>query len=166
MQYFFDTEFIDTGKIVDLVSIGIVAEDGRKYYAESSEYDPSPAVPWVKENVLAKLWGGKYVKPRKVIAQDIISFVGVRPTFWAYFGAYDWLALSQLCGRDGTMVGNPPTWPHRCSDLAQLRSLCGNVPLLPHPGNEHHALADAEWTKDAYYDLLERFSIKVAPKSS
>lgn len=33
MNYFFDTEFIDLGNRVELVSIGIVREDGRTFYA-------------------------------------------------------------------------------------------------------------------------------------
>lgn len=33
MKYFLDTEFHEDGKTIDLISIGIVAEDGREYYA-------------------------------------------------------------------------------------------------------------------------------------
>lgn len=39
MKYFFDTEFIEDGRTIDLVSIGIVCEDGREYYAVSAEAD-------------------------------------------------------------------------------------------------------------------------------
>ena len=55
MRFWIDTEFIETGKTIDLVSIGIVAEDGREYYAVSKEFDPSNADEWVIENVLMKL---------------------------------------------------------------------------------------------------------------
>jgi 3' exoribonuclease, RNase T-like len=57
MKYFFDTEFIELAeeKTIDLISIGIVAEDGRTYYAISEEFDASAASNWVKENVLIKL---------------------------------------------------------------------------------------------------------------
>ena len=33
MRYFYDTEFLEDGETIDLISIGIVAEDGREYYA-------------------------------------------------------------------------------------------------------------------------------------
>lgn len=33
MKFFYDTEFIEDGKTIDLISIGIVAEDGLEYYA-------------------------------------------------------------------------------------------------------------------------------------
>jgi hypothetical protein len=55
MRYFYDTEFLDDGKTIDLVSIGIVCEDGREYYAQSVEFEPKNANPWVKENVFPHL---------------------------------------------------------------------------------------------------------------
>jgi len=55
MRYFIDTEFIDTGREIDLVSIGIVCEDGREYYAQSVEFDHRKASVWVKENMLTHL---------------------------------------------------------------------------------------------------------------
>ena len=55
MRYFYDTEFIDNGRIIDLISIGVVAEDGREYYAVSIEFDPESAGRWVRTNVLPKL---------------------------------------------------------------------------------------------------------------
>lgn len=64
MKYFFDTKFIEGftqpffGKsrhFIDLISIGIVVEDGREYYAISNEFDPKKASKWIKENVIEKL---------------------------------------------------------------------------------------------------------------
>jgi 3' exoribonuclease, RNase T-like len=39
MKYWLDTEFIEHPFKIDLISIGLVAEDGREFYAESSEVD-------------------------------------------------------------------------------------------------------------------------------
>lgn len=61
MKYFIDTEFIEgfhkplfgrRRHFIDLVSIGIVAEDGRTYYAISKEFEPKKASEWVQDNVL------------------------------------------------------------------------------------------------------------------
>ena len=58
MKYFLDTEFIEGfhkpffGKrrhFIDLISIGIVCEDGRQFYAISNEYKYSDADKWVKD---------------------------------------------------------------------------------------------------------------------
>lgn len=54
-RYFLDTEFIDTGSTIDLISIGIVCSDGRELYLQSVEFDPYRATRWVHENVLAHL---------------------------------------------------------------------------------------------------------------
>lgn len=55
MLYWYDTEFVDTGSVIDLISIGMVCEDGREYYAQSVEFDHRKASEWVKENVLSHL---------------------------------------------------------------------------------------------------------------
>ena len=48
MRIFFDTEFIDTGRKIHLISIGLVRADGEEYYAESKDVDLSRACDWVK----------------------------------------------------------------------------------------------------------------------
>jgi hypothetical protein len=55
VRYWLDTEFIDDGKTIDLISIGIVAENGSELYLQSCEFDHRKASEWVKENVLAHL---------------------------------------------------------------------------------------------------------------
>lgn len=55
MRYWLDTEFIEDGKTIDLISIGIVAEDGREFYALNWDCDFSKANDWVKKNVLPQL---------------------------------------------------------------------------------------------------------------
>lgn len=64
MKYFFDTEFIEgfkkplfdkTRHFIDLISIGIVCEDGREYYAVSNEFNPGDADDWVRKNVIDKI---------------------------------------------------------------------------------------------------------------
>lgn len=97
MKIYFDTEFMEDGVTIELLSIGLVREDGQTYYAEPAEADRSKANPWVKENVLPYLTGP--VKPRSVIAEEIREFVGPRPEFWTWYGSYDWVDLCQLYGR-------------------------------------------------------------------
>lgn len=64
MKYFIDTEFIEgfhkplVGKkrhFIDLISIGIVAEDGRTYYAVSNEFNPKDSDDWVYKNVISNI---------------------------------------------------------------------------------------------------------------
>lgn len=147
MKIFFDTEFIEDGKTIDLISIGIVREDGLEYYAETDQWIPGKASQWVKDNVIVHLMGGDAIKPRDVIAREIVEFVDEKPELWGYYADYDWVVLCQLFG---TMMSLPEGWPMYCRDIKQWCDALGN-PKLPKQGKgEHHALADARWNKLAW----------------
>lgn len=149
MRYWFDTEFIEDGKTIDLISIGIVAEDGREFYAQNSECDHSRADAWVQENVIAKLAPRKHdLMTREQIRDAVLSFVDTdKPELWAYYADYDWVVLCQLFGR---MIDLPKGWPMFCRDVKQLCDALGNPALPKQKADEHHALADAHWTREAW----------------
>lgn len=146
MRFWFDTEFFENGQTIELISIGIVSEDGREYYAETGIADLlARSSDWLQHNVLPHLTGDG--KNRPIIAREIVEFMGKKPEIWAYYADYDWVALCQL---HGTMMDLPKGWPMYCRDVKQLCDTLGN-PLLPEQsGIEHHALADARWTKEAW----------------
>jgi len=154
MRTCFDTEFIDDGKTIELLSIGMVGAGGQTYYAEPAETDRSRACPWVTANVLPHLTGP--VKPRAMIAQEIIDFAGDEPEFWAYYAAYDWVALCQLYGR---MLDVPKHWPHFVRDLRPLIGPGELMRLAPIKGVQHNALADAMQLHEAYIALTEPAAI-------
>ena len=144
MRVFFDTEFIEDGRTIDLISIGMARQDGRTYYAEVGETDLSRASPWVRENVLPRLTGPR--KPRAVIAQEIVEFCGGAPEFWAFYASYDWVALCQLFG---TMMDRPAGWPAHVMDLRQALN-DEDGPPIPEAAEPHNALTDALWLKRAW----------------
>lgn len=55
MKLFFDMEFTGLHKNTTLISLGIVSEDGEKFYAEFTDYDESQCDDWIKENVIKNL---------------------------------------------------------------------------------------------------------------
>ncbi len=154
MKFFLDTEFVEDGATIDLISIGIVAEDGRPYYAISGEFNlqKAKAHPFVSEHVLPKLDSGDFWKRRETIAAEIVQFVGKEPEFWGDFAAYDWVALCQLYG---TMMDLPPTWPFFCRDVQQLRKMLNASEFTVNSPWEHNAMADAHECK-ARHDELQR----------
>lgn len=88
MRYFIDTEFAEHPNTISLISIGIVCEDGRMFYAENSEFNPDDANDWVKANVLPKLRGGDFRMTAKQISTCIRAMVGSdKPEFWGYYDA-------------------------------------------------------------------------------
>ncbi len=52
MKLFFDTEFTGLHKDTTLVSIGIVADNGQRFYAEFTDYNVFQCDDWIRENVL------------------------------------------------------------------------------------------------------------------
>jgi hypothetical protein len=143
MKFWFDTEFIEDGKTIELLSIGVVSEDGRFFYAEPLETDLSRASAWVKENVFPGLGGP--VLPRAEIAAEMIEFMGEKPEIWAYYADYDWVALCQLYG---TMMDLPKGWPMICYDLRQWLDMNGHKDVKQPDGDKHNALADATWVAE------------------
>lgn len=157
MRYWFDTEFMEDGKTIELLSIGIVAEDGREYYAESCEVGLGAANDWVKANVLPHLNWIEHGRTRRQIAADLIEFVGEKPEFWAYYADYDWVVLCQLYGR---MIDLPKGWPMFCLDVKQHCWMLGDPKLPEQTSIEHHALEDARWTKQAWDFLMDQVAGK------
>lgn len=145
MRYFYDTEFIEDGRTIDLVSIGIVAEDGREYYAVSTDFDESRANNWVRKNVLNQLpnpsspaW-----KSTDTIRAEVFRFLtsGAGNTeLWAWVGAYDHVLLAQLWG---DMTGLPRQIPRFTRELKQYWEMAGSPELPPLPEGNHDALIDA-----------------------
>ena len=55
MKIFFDTEFTGLHKDTTLISIGLIAEDGKQFYAELIDYDKSQVDEWIQKNVIDNL---------------------------------------------------------------------------------------------------------------
>lgn len=176
MRYFFDTEFHEDGFSIDFISIGIVAEDGREFYAVSSEFDTRRVAKndWLMANVMSSIkhdcfivsdWDGTpfvrdifvtdpAVRTRHDIAQDIVDFIGAdnHAELWAWYSAYDHVCLAQLFG---IMLDLPSKVPMYTNDIKTLCDLAGK-PLLPQqPSGHHNALDDARFNVVRYDYLME-----------
>ena len=147
MKYWIDTEFIDRPGAIDLISIGLVAEDGREFYAENSEVDWSRASRWTLETVRPQLEGGGM--PQEAIGNAIRRFADhdERPVFWGYYCAWDWVVFSWLFGG---LAELPFHFPQLCLDIRQWALELGDPELPRQLGQRHHALADARWTREAW----------------
>lgn len=157
MRYWLDTEFIADGTNLDLLSIGIVADDGREFYAENADADFSRANDWVRENVLPRLIGDGYDFARDALVSQIRQYVqwtgeGEPPEFWGWCCGLDYAAVSLLFGLDDW----PRDWPFYFNDIQQAADRRG-VALAerdqdgqPDP---HNALMDARRIKELWERL-------------
>ena len=153
MRFFYDTEFIEDGRVIDLVSIGVVDEQGREFYAVSTEFDPTPAIPWVREHVLDQLPSpaDRAWRSRARIRDDLFAFLtasaasrGPREPIelWAWVAAYDHVALVQLWGDMRALPREVPRFTH---ELKQRWEDAGSPSLPSAPADAHDALADARF---------------------
>lgn len=55
MKIFFDTEFTGLHQNTTLISMGLVTEDGQKFYCELTDFDHRQVDQWVQNNVIDKL---------------------------------------------------------------------------------------------------------------
>jgi 3' exoribonuclease, RNase T-like len=145
VRYFYDCEFIEDGTTIDLVSIGVVREDGAEYYAVSSEFDAGKANPWVRRHVLSQLPSAQEPvwRTRIAIRDSLMEFfasAGEPIELWAWIAAYDHVCLAQLWG---DMRALPAAIPRFTHDLRQRWEDAGMPGLPPPPRDRHDALADA-----------------------
>jgi hypothetical protein len=173
VRFCLDTEFIEDGRTIKLISIGIAAEDGDEYYAIDASiapiFDQVLRHPWLAEHVVPHLptvhtgppygiqldLGHPSVKMRYTIAQEVRAFLvdripGEPVELWANYGAYDHIALCQLWG---PMVDKPEGIPMFTHDLQQRWEDLGRPGLPEQRGGEHHALDDARYDWEILHTL-------------
>lgn len=179
MIYYVDTEFIEFPSTIELLSIALVAADGRELYCVNSEADTSRANEFVKKRVLPNLAHpdesvtgsktaseiktlGDYVVGRVEIGERIRQFVLADrdPEFYGYFADYDWVAL---CWLFGPMVMLPTRFPMFCRDLKQTLSEIERATNIdprdyaPRSPLNHNALEDARWMRDLHKAVRSNF---------
>lgn len=180
MLVFYDTEFLENGKTIELISIGMTTEDGRELYAVSEEAGSGELhrkickQPWLMKHVVPSLplapngrgigwnadtgdyftldWSSNTIMPLRMLRNVVRDFLSAVPDLelWANYAAYDHVALMQLFGR---MVDRPDGIPMYTNDLQQLRKQLGSPALPPQKEGKHNALEDARWNRSAYQFL-------------
>lgn len=155
--YFYDFEFMEDGKTIVPISVGIVCEDGREFHLCNRDADLRKANDWVRSNVIPKLpprhdpaW-----MPKTMIATAVKDFLlagAHKPQLWGYYVSYDHVVLCQLFGR---MIDLPKGLPQYSLDLKQFSVSLGS-PKHPEQASGHHnALEDARWNRDLYAFLTK-----------
>jgi hypothetical protein len=180
-KFTFDTEFHEDGKTIDFISIGMVNMDtGDEYYAVSNEFDTRrvAANDWLMNNVMTSIEHDKFVvadfkgapllrdifvidknaKANITIGYDIWDFIrstNVPQTddveLWAWYGAYDHVALAQLFGK---MIDLPRGMPMWTNDIKTLHKQAGYPAMPKQPDGLHNALDDARFNVVRYNYLV------------
>lgn len=180
MKYFLDCEFHErkiyktfTDKVlgrkthtVELISIALVREDGRTYYAESKEFDMNAAKKhkFLSKNVLPNLIGEGFRKWNHEIRDEIVDFMSSdeEPELIGWWGAYDWYVFCSLFENMIDCI-NQTGFKY----YTDLKSLLKNTSGISKKSlNEltsanadlsisHNAYQDAMWLREAYYCAID-----------
>lgn len=130
MRLFFDMEFTGLHKNTTPISIGIVSEDGKRFYAEFTDYDESQCDDWIKENVTSELlhdtekWYEGIADRQIHGIKKIISY-GLKDWLQQFDGIqfvsdvchYDFVLLIDLLTNGGTALDLPDNISAVCHDL-------------------------------------------------
>lgn len=156
-------------------------EDGRELYIVFNDFDTLSVArnDWLMENVMPSighrevtshvtgtgtpvkdLWITDDATTTKAGARyAILDFVSdIKPEWWAWYGAYDHVALCSVFGR---MVDLPADWPMVTMDLKQMHKAAGRPQMPKQPEGLHNALADARFNVERYKFLEEKLGFVV-----
>jgi len=155
---FFDTEFTDLGIDPRLVSIGLVSEDGREFYAELLDtYHPKDCSAFTQEAVLPHLQGGDARMTMDSLTLRLGNWIESfdQPVRLATDSlSWDWPWIQELFNIPGTWPENLDGKPASLYEMidspfferAVEQAFESHVPCL----RRHHALDDAKANRLAW----------------
>jgi hypothetical protein len=176
-KIFFDTEFTGLHQNTTLISLGLISECGKTFYAEFTDYDSSQVDSWLKENVIEKLMLQKFDIEKdynpysdSVIFKSDTEHIKQALEHWLHqFGAvemwsdclsYDWVLFCQIWGHAFNIPENVYYIPFDICTMFKMKDIdpdvnrekfgCGEVySEMP----KHNALWDARVIKMCYEKL-------------
>lgn len=171
MKVWYDTEFLEDGKTIELISIGMVAEDGRELYAVAEEIESDPLYtrigrhPWLMQNVVPHLplrtkdpitqpaaqYAGRFyldsgdnrIMPRRMIRNAVRGFLLEPLGDLELWAWYGAYDHVVLAQLFGRMIDRPSGIPMWTNDLRQEVHRLGNPQMPEQPSGLHNALEDA-----------------------
>jgi DNA polymerase III epsilon subunit-like protein len=177
---FIDFEFTGLHIKTTPVSIGLVTDCGRKFYAEFNDYDKTQCDEWINENVINKLLFNNHIhylenneeekiinikNDKKTISESLNfwlkQFKNIE--FWGDSVSYDWLLFIDLIGMGRTMRKLPNNFEsYHTYDISTVLKIKYHKPkenrhkiLGIENINQHNALYDAEITMKLYEKFVK-----------
>lgn len=177
MKVFFDCEFTGLHQNTTLISIGMVAENGKTFYAECRDYDENQIDDWLERNVLSNLMLGDRCSPISgpQIATSIVKcntedlagwikqwvrdYIPSEPLeIWSDCLAYDWVLFCELFGGAMEVPNYIYYIPFDICTLFKLKGVDPDINREDFVGLEsetkHNALWDAKVIKACYEKLM------------
>lgn len=174
---YFDTEFTGLHKNTTLISIGIISDNNKTFYAELTDYDKSQVDDWIKTNVISNLLfedekknivisddekkyqikgDSKFLKTH--LTEWLSKFSEVE--IWSDCLSYDWVLFCDIFGTVFDIPKNVYYIPFDISTLFKLKRIDPDISREEFTGtndnkNKHNALFDAKVIKKCYEKLVK-----------
>lgn len=177
MNLYFDTEFTGLHKNTTLISIGIISDNNKTFYAELTDYDKSQVDDWIKTHVINNLQF-EDEKKNTVISDDEkkfqikgdSKFLKTHLTEWlSKFGdveiwsdclSYDWILFNNIFGTAFDIPKNIYYIPFDICTLFKMKGIDPDISREEYSEtkdkkNKHNALFDAKVIKKCYDKLIK-----------
>lgn len=180
-KVFFDTEFSGLHKNTTLISIGLISECGKTFYAELTDYDTAQIDEWLQTNVLDNLllrdfildnsnndfyYSGGYdnllLKSNTYTLETKLrdwlnQFEQVE--IWSDCLSYDWVLFNNIFGHAFNIPENVHYIPYDICTVFKMKDIDPDISRKEFSGLEnetqHNALADAKMIKACYERLMQ-----------
>lgn len=174
-KVFFDTEFTGLHQKTTLISIGLVSDCGKTFYAELTDYDKTQIDEWLQENVInnliltdidnaAYLDGftlvGNTEQVKDALSVWLKQFDEVE--MWSDCLSYDWVLFNNIFGHAFSIPKNVYYIPFDICTLFKANRIDPDInrenfafgEVKPEEAKKHNALWDAGVIKRCYEKLI------------
>ena len=176
MKVFFDTEFTGLHQKTSLISIGLISEDGKTFYAEVKDYDKSQLNDWLKDNIIAKT---SYLKEKdnleiasvsyscyynsvtmEKLKHDLKEWLAQFDSveMWSDCLAYDWVLFNEIFGHAFNIPENVYYIPFDICTLFKVKGVDPDISREEFSkftsDEKHNSLHDAKVIKRCYEILM------------
>ena len=180
-KLFLDTEFTGLHQNTTLISIGIISECGKTFYAEFLDYDKTQIDNWIQENVINKLRvnndlesnkGCNLVKTKgnntfvhgdnKHIKLELEVWLSKfdKVEIWSDCLAYDWVLFNNIFGHSFSIPDNVYYIPFDICTLFKMKGIDPDISREKFCDikieEKHNALFDAKVIKSCYDKLINQ----------
>jgi hypothetical protein len=170
-KIFFDTEFTGLHQGTTLISIGLISECNKTFYAEFSDYDKTQVDDWIEENVINNLTlqgspvdlpnDKRVVGDTTLIRQNLIEWLEQfdEVEMWSDCLSYDWVLFCEIFGHAFNIPKNVYYIPFDTSTLFRVKGLDPDIDReefvsCEEKNEKHNSLWDSKIIKLCYEKLM------------
>jgi len=170
-KIFLDTEFTGLHQNTTLISIGLISECGKTFYAELTDFNLAQCDEWIMENVLSNLClkqphdysnGVKVLCNTKNLKRELSNWLKQfdEVEIWSDCLAYDWVLFNEILGHALNIPENVYYIPFDICTLFKIKGIDPDISREEFAEikekQKHNALFDAKVIKKCYEKLKKQ----------